>query len=292
MSDVHIVTVATESKYYFPYLVESCKRHGTELKVLGYGEKWEGFSWRFKKMLDYLKSLPEDDIVCFVDGYDVLCVRDINELKAEFLRIKKEQNCKIIIAEDKNDNVFFKYVASALYDQCQKININAGTYIGKVKDVYSILTEISLKNPGSDNDDQILLTAYCKNNEKKFYIDVKNEMFLTKVNFLQEIDDNLIIKNNEVIVNNKNRPFFLHAPSGYLDNIILKLGLPYDDSNKIKDILFYEFFTTKIWKSTVTKYIIYFAACIFILTFAYFSFKNSKKRGNKKNNIIIHKWIY
>ena len=39
INDLHIVTVATESKYYFPYLIESCKRHGKELEVLGYGEK-------------------------------------------------------------------------------------------------------------------------------------------------------------------------------------------------------------------------------------------------------------
>jgi hypothetical protein len=74
MNDIHIVTVATESKYYFPYLVESCKKHGLNLEVLGFGEKWTGFNMRFRLMTDYLKQLPENDIVCFVDGYDVLCV--------------------------------------------------------------------------------------------------------------------------------------------------------------------------------------------------------------------------
>lgn len=44
---VHVVTVATESKSYFPYLVESCKRHGGQLEVLGMGEKWEGFNWKY-----------------------------------------------------------------------------------------------------------------------------------------------------------------------------------------------------------------------------------------------------
>jgi hypothetical protein len=53
MNNFHIVTVATESKYYFPYLLESCKNNGKELEVLGYGEKWEGLNWKFKKMIDY-----------------------------------------------------------------------------------------------------------------------------------------------------------------------------------------------------------------------------------------------
>ena len=39
MDKLHIVTVATESKYYFPYLVESCKQNGKNLEVIGYGEK-------------------------------------------------------------------------------------------------------------------------------------------------------------------------------------------------------------------------------------------------------------
>ena len=42
-------------------------------------------------MLNFLDNI---DLVCFVDGYDVVCVRDLNELKDEFLKIQKETNCK------------------------------------------------------------------------------------------------------------------------------------------------------------------------------------------------------
>ena len=41
---MHIVTVVTHSENYFPYLVESCKRNGSDLIILGYGEKWLGFN--------------------------------------------------------------------------------------------------------------------------------------------------------------------------------------------------------------------------------------------------------
>jgi hypothetical protein len=47
MSKIKIVTVATESKYYFEYLKKSCENNGKNLEVLGYGEKWQGFAWRF-----------------------------------------------------------------------------------------------------------------------------------------------------------------------------------------------------------------------------------------------------
>jgi hypothetical protein len=42
-----IITVATNSKYYFPYLKESIKRNGGELVVLGYNEEWTGFSLKY-----------------------------------------------------------------------------------------------------------------------------------------------------------------------------------------------------------------------------------------------------
>ena len=87
MANLYIVTVATESKFYFPYLIKSCKNNGVQLKILAYGEKWKGFNWRFKLVLDYLKSLNGNDIVCFVDGYDVICTRNLKTLPNIFLNL-------------------------------------------------------------------------------------------------------------------------------------------------------------------------------------------------------------
>lgn len=38
---IHIVTVATHNEGYFEYLVESCKRNGAKLEVLGWGTKMD-----------------------------------------------------------------------------------------------------------------------------------------------------------------------------------------------------------------------------------------------------------
>ena len=59
MSKLYIVTVATDPDYYFPYLQESCKKNGKELVVLGYGQEWKGVNWRFKLILNYLKTLKK-----------------------------------------------------------------------------------------------------------------------------------------------------------------------------------------------------------------------------------------
>lgn len=264
MDHLHIVTVATDSKYYFPHLVESCKRNGKELKVLGFGEKWRGFNWKFKLMLEYIKNLPKDDIVCFVDGYDVLCVRQLNELTNEFLRLKEKHDCKIIVAQDKWSLDIYICIVSLIFGQCKGLSLNSGTYIGYVKDLLPLLEEIYENNPDDTNDDQILLTKYCKKYEEIFHIDTDNEIFFTKVKLLGEINDDIVIENNKIIVD-KNHPFFVHTPCGFLDELIINLGYDYDHNNKIKDVLYIELFTHKIVNSLFGKIVFFCLLCIFIL---------------------------
>ena len=231
MDKLHIVTVATDSKYYFPYLIRSCKRNGKELEVLGFGEKWQGFTWKYELMIEYLKSIPENDIVCFIDGYDVVCTRDLNELKEAFIKIKNQNNCKIIVGNDKIQNNFlFKFFHNIFFGKCNNISINSGTYIGYSKDILYILEKINSNKNENDNDDQILLTNYCINNPNDIYIDVDCKLFLTLLYPLTDLDKHVEIKNNKLIYNN-NEPFFIHAAGyGFLDNILIKLNYNYNDN--------------------------------------------------------------
>jgi len=276
MNNLHIVTVATDSDYYFPYLVESCKRNGKELTVLGYSEKWEGFTWKFKLMIDYLENLKQTDIVCFVDGYDVICARNLNELIDEFIKIKNETNCKIIVGYDKiNKNNIFYYISKLYgliqYSTCKGIPLNSGTYIGYVSDVLYILKKTYMLNPNYSADDQTLLTKYC-NSSNDIYIDVDNTIFLALVSPYYDIDE-LVISENCVVYNNK-KPFFLHGPGQtYLDNTIRLLGYNLNN-NDIKK---------KMQKKLINRNIFYIKnnlVIIFIVLFIFFNiikfYKKSK----------------
>lgn len=238
---MHIVTVATESKYYFPYLKESCRRHGKELDVLGWGEKWEGFNWRYIKMIDYLKSKPLNDIVCFMDGYDVLCVRDLDEMEEVFKTIQKRTNCKIVVSQDISIQYIVNFFAELKFGKCQNMKINAGLYMGYVEDVLHIIENIYNLNPKNDADDQILMTKYCNMNND-IYIDKDKELFLSIGYSLNNIDSQFDYDNG--VVYQGSRPFFIHAPSyGYLDNTIIKLG--YGECN-VKNELFNNYFEKKL----------------------------------------------
>ncbi len=249
---LHIVTVATDIKYYMPYLIESIKRHNNELKILGLNMKWLGFSWRLKMMKEHLLKLPEDDIVCFCDAYDVLCVRDLNEMIDEFNRIKKKTNCKVIGSWDdiiSNNNIIIKIFRSILFTGgIDNDIINGGVYIGVVKDLIYMYNIIEKYSNSYDNiDDQMLLNKFNQLNPGYIYNDKKAEMFYTINHKHVEIIKYNTIKNNKVFSIFNTRPFLIHAAGGgYLDEIIIKLNYKYD--TKINKLL-----STKIPFKQITK---------------------------------------
>ena len=40
--ELHIITVANKSKYYFEYLKKSIEKNNGKLTVLGFGMEWKG----------------------------------------------------------------------------------------------------------------------------------------------------------------------------------------------------------------------------------------------------------
>jgi len=240
MSKLYIITVATDPVCYFPYLKESIERNGGELIVLGFGEKWKGFGWKFSLVLEQLKKLNDYDIVCFVDGYDVICTRNLETIKNDFIKIRNREKCKLIVGHDKVivDTILQKIIkryTSVYYGKCNNLSVNSGTYIGYVKDVSSILKNIhELKNSNIE-DDQILLTDYCNKNKNDIYIDFNSELFLTIINGFEELDRYVKFSDDKIIYKDTNPYFFHAAGEGYLDNIIIRLG--YDMKDKVnKDI--------------------------------------------------------
>jgi hypothetical protein len=230
---LHILTVANKSKYYYPYLVESVKRNNNNLITLGFNKKWGGLNTKFKLMNDALEEIDENDIVCFVDGFDVICVRDLNKLTNEFLKIKKREKCNIIAGHDNVRNIITRIISSLYFTKnIGSTVINSGTYIGYVKDIKKFLSFVLSQDDDELADDQILMNTYNKLHPNQIYIDINTEIFLTIARPLQSIKKYMKIKDN-VVYNNNNKPFFIHVPAGgYLNDILEELG--YNVDNKIE----------------------------------------------------------
>jgi hypothetical protein len=241
-SQLHIVTVATEIKYYMPYLIESCRRNGIELEILGLNQKWEGFMYKITTIIEYLRQINPTDIVCFVDGYDVICSKNLNELKREFIELKKQHNCKIVVSSENGLLINLNYF---YFERCETKSINSGLYIGFAKDLLELFEKIHklyLKN--TINDDQVLMIQQCNVNPEDFYIDVNNNLFLSLSYPLLDINNYIDIQNKTIIYNN-NKPFFIHANGyGILDNVIINLG--YNYKSDVKNKYYNDFFENKI----------------------------------------------
>jgi hypothetical protein len=273
---LHIVTVATEEKYYFPFLKYSCKKNGISLTVLGMGEKWLGFNWRYQKMLEFLKTIDQNDLVCFVDGYDVICSRNLSELPREFERIQKKTGCKIVVGKDNIVNTLNKIFSYFTFGKCNEKYLNAGTYIGYSKDIREIIQQIYALNPRNNADDQVLMTKFCSKNPADFYIDEKGEIFLCIVDALNDIDPQ-VIYNTQKNNNNNKGPFFIHANGyGFLDNTIKRLG--YDANHELEKIDIPSQYKNDFLLNKIIKYIWiflrdwFFIIVLFLILFLFFLF--------------------
>ena len=271
---VRLVTVATHSQFYFPWLLESCKRYNTKIDVLGWGEKWKGFTWRFKLMIEYLKSLDPEEIVCFIDAYDVILLRPLEEIVSFFNDIIRMTNKKIVMSQEVIDPDYSDFFNKIYFGKCKNSFICAGTYMGKASDILKVLTD-AYKNQKDSNDDQVILTEYCNEHPDVFYIDTDSLFFLVIGPRSKDITKNKNIEftNNSLAYLNS-KPFFFHGPGNRkMEDLIKELNytITDDDIAKIqKDIK--SVTTNKFWHYMIRipyiKYIIIFII-IFLIYFCF-----------------------
>lgn len=78
---LHVVTIATHSERMFPILQESAKRNGVPLTILGRNHPWKDFASKMDILLPFFRSQPEEDIICYLDGFDSLILPPIRHLE-------------------------------------------------------------------------------------------------------------------------------------------------------------------------------------------------------------------
>jgi len=172
MTNFHFITYATHSEGTFQELINN--EYNIPIKVLGWGTEWKGFMDKFKSMYSYIKTLPDDDVVFFIDGFDSVINQPLEKIKEIF----SEFNSDIILSLDHtNDNIPFglKYLGIKSFGTCKNdLVANSGLYCGYNKDIQKLLKYVLNKNYSSD--DQRNLNEACQyfNN---IYIDSEKKLF-------------------------------------------------------------------------------------------------------------------
>lgn len=192
---IHYVCVATESQLYFPYL----KQLLPNLVVLGMGMKWTGYMMKCQLIVEYLRSLKNNDIICFVDAYDVLPTKNIVNLETQFIEFSKNHpKVKIIVGGGIITNPIHKICNDLIFENNE---LNSGTYIGYANDILYVLTNI-INNPNITNitNDQYELIKYSQQNLNDIFIDNNSDFFCVVSTPLQP-----------VMLNGNDKCSFIHA---------------------------------------------------------------------------------
>ena len=143
-----IIIYATHSFGTF----ETLKKH-PDVVVVGYGTKWQGYLEKAKVIHAYLQTLPPNEIVAVVDGFDSYILKT-NGLEEEFLSM----NCKILVSKDAI--IGGRYMTTRIFGTCKNNYIaNAGLIMGYAKEL-TMLYEILIH--GESSDDQRNLNKACK----------------------------------------------------------------------------------------------------------------------------------
>ncbi|XP_043475524.1 procollagen-lysine,2-oxoglutarate 5-dioxygenase isoform X1 [Leptopilina heterotoma] len=229
--DVIVFTVATNATDGYKRFIKSSKVYGfnDKVKVLGFGESWKGGDVQrttggaqklnlLKQALDEYKD-DTKKIMLFTDGYDVIFLTDLDSIVEKF----KDFNARIVFSAEKHcwpdKNLISEYPSIARGLRF----LNSGGYIGYVSDIYSLLSNVELKD---DDDDQYFYTKVYLDQElrekHKIKLDHKAEIFQNLYAALGDVE--LMFKGNEAYVQNKEYntvPMILHG------NGLSKIALNY-----------------------------------------------------------------
>ncbi len=156
--NLNIVTVATDVNKMWP-LKTSCDSQGTRVTNLGSGSDWlsamEGFDGlpKVEIVKEYLKGLPDDDLVLFMDGYDTVLADHPDVVVERFLGFNvdilfsAEESCwplaedEFFMSQWKDEGTPYKY-------------LNSGVYMGRAKAISDFL---EMESTDSRGDDQLYM---------------------------------------------------------------------------------------------------------------------------------------
>jgi hypothetical protein len=169
--NTEVLTVATHTEGTFEEIINN--KFDIDVKVLGYGEKWTGFDMKIRLVYNYIKNLPDDKIIIFIDGFDSI----INGTIEQAENIFRKKNYKILFSDSYSANTLSGVFDRLLFPSCTDTSLaNIGLYMGYVKYLKIILSDILNKKC---KDDQVNLNKSCKK-YNFIQIDDKNEIFLNK----------------------------------------------------------------------------------------------------------------
>lgn len=125
---MEVFTFATHAQGFFNKLVNN---EFVRVRVLGFGQKWNGFFDKFRAMEAALVEVDDDCIVVFLDGFDSLIKRDPQEA----LRIYRETYPQLPMLCSLEPAFFGEYITLRMFGGMA----NSGMYMGPASKIRQVL---------------------------------------------------------------------------------------------------------------------------------------------------------
>jgi len=202
-NNFHVITTITDINENYIKLVNSAKKNNIDVlplisyKYIGHGP-FKGFIMKLLLTYEYVKYLPDDHIVIFVDGYDVIIINNQENIINKYYELTKGK--KALFSAEKacwpNTTLSSSYPdASSMYKY-----LNSGTYISTVKilkKLYIILMKKIYRFHYFFDfrvDDQECFTEIFLKNQNLIMLDYNAEIF----NCLYDSINDIEFKDNKI----------------------------------------------------------------------------------------------
>jgi hypothetical protein len=232
-----VIAFGTNKQAYFDLFKESCERNNIEPVILGWNEKWIGYGKRLLAIRDYIKNLPEKEIVITVDPFDVIFLSGLEEIEYKFNKLSCAFLCGALNLGNLPGTIYnYEFNKSGKKLPITPTNynfLNTGTWISRACFAQYLIDELVDKFHMKDTSlDQQLLTYVYVHKLYNIDIDWRCEIFHTLLfkDFVTRRADLKDLKFSEGRVTNiasGTKPSIIHA-SGNTRMKELGLRLGYD----------------------------------------------------------------
>jgi hypothetical protein len=230
-----VIAYGTDRQAYFDLFMASCRRHEIAPVALGWGKQWVGFGQKTTETRDYIKDLPEDEVVLSVDPFDVVFLSGLPEIEEKFRRASAPMVCGAL-----NLGPFLRRVYDREFNRSgQRVPrnptgydyLNSGTWISTAGYARRLIDRLEREFGMRPTDmDQEILTSLYVHDRSQVDIDWRCEIFhnLLFKNFITRKPDvkHLVFRDGRVAnVATGTLPCVLHASgNALLEGIAAQLG--------------------------------------------------------------------
>lgn len=132
--------VATDSTHHgYKAYMASAKRFDIDVRVVGLGQKWQGWKWRTELYVNTLSTFPSDTIICITDVYDVLFNGTTSTMYETYMKLVQNDTSKVVFGMEKfnGPNTY-----GNVNNDGGLPNINAGCCCGRADVLHKVWSSI------------------------------------------------------------------------------------------------------------------------------------------------------